>query len=150
MFFLNNFFFHKKNQRTSGNSVWVQVSGFAFVPCCFPTSRHVTQQVVYQQLGSERGGWVGWGRSESGFGFLVFGVWFWFGVGLGLVWVWFGVGLGLVWCWFGIGLGLIWCWFGIGLGLVWCWFGFGFGVGLGLVWCWFGFGFGVGLGLVCG
>ena len=28
-----------------------QVSGFAFVPCCFPTSRHVAQQVVYQPLG---------------------------------------------------------------------------------------------------
>ncbi|CAL1168697.1 unnamed protein product [Cladocopium goreaui] len=30
-----------------------EVSGFAFVPCCFPTSRHVAQQVVYQ-LGQHR------------------------------------------------------------------------------------------------
>eukprot|EP00913_Durusdinium_trenchii_P019456 g18291.t1 len=30
-----------------------EVAGFAFVPCCFPTSRHVTQQVVYQ-LGRHR------------------------------------------------------------------------------------------------
>eukprot|EP00434_Breviolum_minutum_P002572 symbB.v1.2.002273.t1/scaffold122.1/size316190/6 len=30
-----------------------KVAGFAFVPCCFPTSRHVAQQVVYQ-LGQHR------------------------------------------------------------------------------------------------
>ncbi|CAJ1438480.1 unnamed protein product [Effrenium voratum] len=30
-----------------------EVAGFAFVPCCFPTSRHVSQQVVYQ-LGEHR------------------------------------------------------------------------------------------------
>ena len=26
----------------------VDVRGFAFVPCCFPTSRHLTQDVIYQ------------------------------------------------------------------------------------------------------